>query len=381
VLVDQEAGPAITNDGAAVAHESSSRSVRKPGRASRAARRSTRRGRHEHGDGAAHAIVRQRSCASPRAPARARPPRRRARRARGERPPRAGAPSSREERVAVAAIGAAGDLEAARRVEDAVERAGAPAAVLVRAAHARTTRVVFAKGAAFDGGWLSPYFVTDPEEMRAALEDPLVLLADQRLTRADEIAPALALAQEAGLPLLVVAEDVEGEALQTLVVNQLRGVARSCAVRRPARATGGARCSSGSRSPVGRRSTRPTSGAPERARRETSAGSSARWSIADTRCSSARTTKATAPRRDHRGRRRRRPRSRSPRRHEDALRAPRRRARRGHRARRGRRARAPATPRSRCRCRATPRRGGRWRARLPRAAAGSRTTPAPTASR
>jgi chaperonin GroEL len=92
---------------------------------------------------------------------------------------------------------------------------------------------VFAPGLQFDSGYLSAYFVTAPEEMRAVLEQPWLLLADQRLERADEVAPALEAAQSAGAPLLVIAEDVEGEALQTLVVNQLRGVARSCAVRAP----------------------------------------------------------------------------------------------------------------------------------------------------
>jgi chaperonin GroEL len=75
--------------------------------------------------------------------------------------------------------------------------------------------------------------VTEPESMRAVLDQPLVLLADQRLERADQVAPALERAQAEGVPLLVVAEDIEAEALETLVVNQLRGTARSCAVPLP----------------------------------------------------------------------------------------------------------------------------------------------------
>jgi chaperonin GroEL len=113
-----------------------------------------------------------------------------------------------------------------------VFRAGA-GAVSVRAAHGRETRVVLARGAAFARGWLSPYFVTEPETMRAVLERPLVLLADARLERAEDVAAALSQASDMGAPLLVLAEDVEADALQTLVVNQLRGTARSCAVPAP----------------------------------------------------------------------------------------------------------------------------------------------------
>jgi len=239
VLVDHGiAGPAITNDGAAVAREVE---LADPfeNLGARLVREAARKTYDEAGDGTstatvlAHAIVRH---ACVRIAQGASPERVRrgvehaARAASGHLRAQARPLSTREERLAVAALGAAGDLETARRVEQALDGAHA---VSVRAAHARTTRVVVARGAAFDRGWLSPYFVTDPEEMRAVLDGPLVLLADQRLERAEEIAPALELAQAQGAPLLVVAEDVEGEALQTLVVNQLRGVARSCAVQAP----------------------------------------------------------------------------------------------------------------------------------------------------
>jgi len=239
ILVDQGAGgPAITNDGAAVA-----RDVELPdpfeNLGARLVREAATKTFDEAGDGTStatvlaeaivrHAFARVSNGASPQQVRRG--VEHAARAASGHLKAQARPLRDREERVAVAAIGAAGDLDAARRVEDASFRAGR---VSVRAAHARVTRVVLARGAAFDRGWLSPYFVTDPETMRAVLEQPLVLLADARLERAEDVAPALERAAAEGVPLLVVAEDIEGEALETLVVNQLRGTARSCAVPAP----------------------------------------------------------------------------------------------------------------------------------------------------
>jgi chaperonin GroEL len=242
VLIERgQGGPSILNDGAAVAHE-----VELPdpfeNLGARLVREAARKTFEDAGDGTstatvlaqailAHGLARVRQGASPVQLKRGLELAARAASAHVRTQARPLA--TREERLAVAAIGAAGDLEVARRVEDAVERVGPAGAVSIRAGRSRATGLEIVPGLRFDRGYLSAYFVTAPEEMRAALERPLVLLADQKLERAEQVAPALEAAQAAGAPLLVIAEDVEGEALQTLVLNQLRGVARSCAVQAP----------------------------------------------------------------------------------------------------------------------------------------------------
>jgi chaperonin GroEL len=85
----------------------------------------------------------------------------------------------------------------------------------------------------FDRGFLSPYFVTDPEKMEAILEDPLILICDRKVSFLKDLVPLLEQVAKAARPLLVVAEDIEGEALATLIVNQLRGALKSCAVKAP----------------------------------------------------------------------------------------------------------------------------------------------------
>ena len=85
----------------------------------------------------------------------------------------------------------------------------------------------------FDRGYISPYFVTDPEKMEAVLEDALILIYDRKISALKDMIPLLEQIAKSGAPLLIVAEDVEGEALATLIVNQLRGVLKSCAVKAP----------------------------------------------------------------------------------------------------------------------------------------------------
>ncbi|MFZ0672840.1 MAG: hypothetical protein WAM50_21360, partial [Pseudolabrys sp.] len=92
---------------------------------------------------------------------------------------------------------------------------------------------ILVEGMKFDRGFISPYFVTDAERMEAVLEDPLVLLCDQKIGVLNDLIPVLEQVAKSGRPLLVIAEDIEGEALATLVVNRLRGVLKVCAVKAP----------------------------------------------------------------------------------------------------------------------------------------------------
>src|SRR5690606_37376415 len=89
------------------------------------------------------------------------------------------------------------------------------------------------EGMQFDRGYLSPYFVTDPGKMEAVMDGCLVLLSDRKISTLNDMIPVLEGVAKAGKPLLVVAEDIEGEALATLIVNQVRGALRSCAVKAP----------------------------------------------------------------------------------------------------------------------------------------------------
>jgi chaperonin GroEL len=137
------------------------------------------------------------------------------------------------ERAAVAAMATGGDAALGGLVAAAFERAGPAGAVTIDDGRGHESALHVVAGATFERGYLSSYFVNEAEEMRAVLDRPLVLLADDKLTASEDVAPALGFAADAARPLLVIAEDVEAEALATLVVNQLRGTARSCALKAP----------------------------------------------------------------------------------------------------------------------------------------------------
>ncbi len=139
----------------------------------------------------------------------------------------------RDDLLHVATVSAGGDAELARLVADAFERVGPQGVVQVEDGQGRGTTLDVVEGVQLAGGWLSPYFVTAPDRMEAMLEHPLVLVAAATCTDARDLVPALEIAARAHRPLLVIAEDVEGEALATLVVNRLRGTAPSAAVRAP----------------------------------------------------------------------------------------------------------------------------------------------------
>ncbi|MEO5988052.1 MAG: chaperonin GroEL [Candidatus Eisenbacteria bacterium] len=132
------------------------------------------------------------------------------------------------ERVAVVA---AGDRMLGELVAHALERVGPHGVVTVEEGKGVNTTLEVVEGVRFEGGYASPYFITSPEEMECELAHPLVLLVDGRLTDAMQLVPALEIASRSARPLLVLCEEIEGEALATLVVNRLRGRIPSCSVK------------------------------------------------------------------------------------------------------------------------------------------------------
>jgi chaperonin GroEL len=140
---------------------------------------------------------------------------------------------SRKERTQVATIAAHNDASIGELVADAIERVGSEGAITVEEARATETALEVVEGMQFDRGYLSPYFVTDAAKMEAVLEDVLILLSERKIGSLKDILPVLEQVARAGRALLVVAEDVDGEALATLVVNKIRGVLACAAVKAP----------------------------------------------------------------------------------------------------------------------------------------------------
>ncbi|WP_237213285.1 chaperonin GroEL [Falsiroseomonas oryziterrae] len=140
---------------------------------------------------------------------------------------------TRHEKAQIATIAAHNDVAIGELVADAMERVGNEGVITVEESKTTETTLDVVEGMRFDRGYLSPYFITSAERMEAELEDAIVLLADQRIRNLNDVLPLLDQVVKAGRPLLVVAEDVEAEALATLIVNQLRGGLKSCAVKAP----------------------------------------------------------------------------------------------------------------------------------------------------
>ena len=134
----------------------------------------------------------------------------------------------------VADIAANHDAALAKLVADAVEKVGKEGVITVEEGKSRETVLEVAEGLQFDKGYVSPYFVNKPEDMTAVLEDAYVLLSEKKISSVQEFVPVLEKVAQTGKALLVVAEEVEGDALAALVVNRLRGVLRVCAVKAPA---------------------------------------------------------------------------------------------------------------------------------------------------
>jgi chaperonin GroEL len=140
---------------------------------------------------------------------------------------------SRTEKVQVAAISAHNDPTIGETVAEAVEKVGREGVISVEEAKGTETALEVVEGMQFDRGYLSPYFITDPEKMVAVLENPLIFLYEKKLSSVKDLIPLLEHIAQARRPLLIVAEDVDGEALATLVVNKLRGVLACAAVKAP----------------------------------------------------------------------------------------------------------------------------------------------------
>ena len=140
---------------------------------------------------------------------------------------------TRKEKAQVAAISAHNEERIGELVADALEKVGGEGVITVEESKTTETVVDVVEGMRFDRGYISPYFVTDAEKMQAVLEDPLLLLCDHKVGLLKELVPLLEQIAKSGRPLLFIAEDIEGEALATLVVNQIRGVLRAVAVKAP----------------------------------------------------------------------------------------------------------------------------------------------------
>ncbi|MGH7578422.1 MAG: chaperonin GroEL [Longimicrobiales bacterium] len=139
----------------------------------------------------------------------------------------------KKEIAQVGAISANSDPEIGDLIADAMEKVGKDGVITVEEAKGLETTLETVEGMQFDRGYLSPYFVTDPERMEAVLEDGLILIHDKKISSMKDLLPVLEKVAQMGRPLLIISEEVEGEALATLVVNKLRGTLRVCAVKAP----------------------------------------------------------------------------------------------------------------------------------------------------
>ncbi len=132
----------------------------------------------------------------------------------------------------VAAISAA-DKEIGKKISEAMDKVGKDGVITVEDGQTFGIELEFTEGMQFDKGYISPYFITDPDSQEAVLENPYILLANQKISSVNDLLPVLEKVQQSGKPLIVLAEDVEGEALAVLVVNKIRGVFASAAVKAP----------------------------------------------------------------------------------------------------------------------------------------------------
>src|SRR6266571_1621790 len=132
----------------------------------------------------------------------------------------------------VAAI-SAGDSEIGQQIAEAMDKVGKDGVITVEESQTFGMELELVEGMRFDKGYISPYFITDAERMEAVLEDPYILLANSKISAVKDLLPILEKAMQSGKPLVVIAEDVEGEALATLVVNKIRGTFKSVAVKAP----------------------------------------------------------------------------------------------------------------------------------------------------
>lgn len=139
----------------------------------------------------------------------------------------------KKEIAQVATISANGDAKIGELIADAMDKVGKDGVITVEEAKSMATTLEVVEGMQFDQGYLSPYFVTDPEKMECLLEDPYILIFEKKVSNIKDLLPLLEKIARSGRPLMIIAEDVEGEALATLVVNKIRGTLSCCAVKAP----------------------------------------------------------------------------------------------------------------------------------------------------
>ena len=138
-----------------------------------------------------------------------------------------------DEIAQVATLSANGDEEIGKMISEAMDKVGKEGTITVEEAKTLESSLDVVEGMQFDKGYLSPYFVTNPDAMECELEDPFILLFEKKITNLQDMLPLLQAVAKSGRPLMIIAEDVEGEALATLVVNRLRGTFQVCAVKAP----------------------------------------------------------------------------------------------------------------------------------------------------
>ncbi len=141
---------------------------------------------------------------------------------------------TKEDLTNVATVSANNDREIGKLISEAMEQVGKDGVVTVEESKTLATELDIVEGMQFDRGYLSPYFVTNPDRMEAELEEPLILLHEKKISAIRDLLPVLEQAARSGRALLIIAEDIEGDALATLVVNKLRGTIKVCAVKAPA---------------------------------------------------------------------------------------------------------------------------------------------------
>ena len=140
---------------------------------------------------------------------------------------------SKEQIAQVASISANNDMEIGQVIAEAIDKVGKDGVVTVEESNTFGIEMDLVEGMRFDKGYISPYFVTDPDRMETVLEDPYILLVSSKITAVRDMLPVLEKVMQSGKPLLIIAEDIEGEALATLVVNKIRGTFKSAAVKAP----------------------------------------------------------------------------------------------------------------------------------------------------
>ncbi len=162
-----------------------------------------------------------------------------------------------KEQIAATASISAADPAIGELIAEAMDKVGKEGVITVEESNTFGLELELTEGMRFDKGYTSPYFVTDTERMEAVLDDPYVLVVNSKISSVKDLLPLLEKVMQSGKPLLIISEDVEGEALATLVVNKIRGTFKSTAVKAPASVTAARPCSATSpSSPVARSSPR-----------------------------------------------------------------------------------------------------------------------------